>query len=137
MKLAKEQSWRQKAHFVKLYVFIKLFTLNWTDDEKWNCKCFLCNVDKIYSMACNCGHCGHDKRLTNIEKCQVNEYIEKIETTQSKPHAYLIFVIFFTRANFWRIRFTPKNANFRVKSVKNATSSRKICLKCQFFALNL
>ena len=32
----------------------------------------------------------------------------------------LIFVIFLHRQNFWRIKFTPKNANF-----------------CQFFALNL
>ena len=31
--------------------------------------------------------------------------------------AYLIFVIFLHRQNFWRIKFTPKNANF-----------------CQFFA---
>ena len=27
-------------------------------------------------------------------------------------YTYLIFVIFFSRAKFWRIKFTPKNTNF-------------------------
>ena len=48
------------------------------------------------------------------------------------PHSYLIFVIFFTLAKFLENKiYTEK----RVKSVKkNATFSRKICRKCQFFA---
>ena len=48
---------------------------------------------------------------------------------------YLIFVIFLHGHNFWRIKFTPKNANFSreickktplfsVKSVENANFSR-------------
>ena len=36
---------------------------------------------------------------------------------QKSPSTCLIFVIFLHRQNFWRIKFTPKNANF-----------------CQFFA---
>ena len=31
---------------------------------------------------------------------------------QSVRHPYLIFVIFLHGQNFWRIKFTPKNANF-------------------------
>ena len=51
----------------------------------------------------------------------------------------LIFVIFFTRVKFLENKiYTEKRQFFRVKSVqKNATFSRKICRKCQFFALNL
>ena len=49
---------------------------------------------------------------------------------------YLSF--FLHRQNFWRIKFTPKYANFsRLICKKNATFLRKICRKCQFFALNL
>ena len=51
--------------------------------------------------------------------------------------AYLIFVIFLHGQNFWIIKFTPKTPIFCIISVKNATFSRKICRKCQFFALNL
>ena len=55
-----------------------------------------------------------------------------------KVDAYLIFVIFFTRAKFLENKiYTEKAPIFRVKSVKNAIFSRKICRKCQFFALNL
>jgi len=44
---------------------------------------------------------------------------------------------FFTQAKFLEYKFyTKKTPIFRVKSVKNATFSRKICRKCQFFALN-
>ena len=35
------------------------------------------------------------------------------------------------------IKSVKKTPIFRVKSVKNAIFSRKICRKCQFFALNL
>ena len=38
-------------------------------------------------------------------------------------HPHLIFVIFLHRQNFWRIKFTPKNANF----------SRYICKKTPIF----
>ena len=45
---------------------------------------------------------------------------------------------FFTRAKFLESKiYTEKRQFFRVKSVKNATFLRKICRKCQFFALNL
>ena len=51
---------------------------------------------------------------------------------------YLIFVIFFTWAKFLETKMYTENMPiFRVKSVKNVTFSRKICRKCQFFALNL
>ena len=42
-------------------------------------------------------------------------------------HIPYICHFFLHRQNFWRIKFTPKNATF----------SCKICRKCQFFALNL
>ena len=45
---------------------------------------------------------------------------------------------FFTRAKFLDHKiYTVKRQFFRFKSAKNATFSRKICRKCQFFALNL
>ena len=51
---------------------------------------------------------------------------------------YLIIVIFFTLTQFLENKiYTQKTPIFRVKSVNNATFSRKICRKCQFFALNL
>ena len=52
--------------------------------------------------------------------------------------AYLIFVIFFTRAKFLENKiYTEKRQFFALNLQKNATFSRKICRKCQFFALNL
>ena len=45
---------------------------------------------------------------------------------------------FFTRLKFLESKiYTEKRHFFRVKSVKNANFSRKICRKCQFFSLNL
>ena len=44
---------------------------------------------------------------------------------------------FYTDTIFVRINLHPKTPIFRVKSVKNATFLRKICQKCQFFALSL
>ena len=48
-----------------------------------------------------------------------------------------LYLYFFTRAKFLENKLHRKMPIFRVKSVKNATFSRKICRKCQFFALNL
>ena len=44
---------------------------------------------------------------------------------------------FYTVKFFGEKNLHRKTPIFRVKSVKNATFSRKICRKCQFFALNL
>merc|ERR1711952_233417 len=56
---------------------------------------------------------------------------------ESVPNHTSYLSFFLHGQNFWIIKFTPKTPIFRVKSVKNATFSRKICRKCQFFALNL
>ena len=54
---------------------------------------------------------------------------------------YLIFVIFLHRQNFWRRKFTPKNANFSPISANlHWNLHRKMPIfanLCQFFALNL
>ena len=49
--------------------------------------------------------------------------------------SYLSFFLHWQ--NFWVKKFTPKTPIFRIKFIKNATLLRKICRKCQFFALNL
>ena len=43
---------------------------------------------------------------------QVEEAKDPLAHLKSTHHPYLIFVIFLHMQNFWRIKFTPKNANF-------------------------
>ena len=51
-------------------------------------------------------------------------------------NAYLIFVIFFTLAKFLENKiYTEKRQFFALNLKKNATFSRKICRKCQFFCV--
>ena len=46
-------------------------------------------------------------RITVITRLQITDHIQ-----QGHIQAYLIFVIFLHWQNFWKIKFTPKNANF-------------------------
>ena len=52
-----------------------------------------------------------DENLINIF---LSEAVTKLVTSGMSllPGTYLIFVIFLHRQNFWRVEFTPKNANF-------------------------
>ena len=73
------------------------------------------------------GRLRSDKELIDVTlACEDGKQIEahKVVLPSSSPlfgeilqrsknlHPYLIFVIFLHWQNFWRIKFTPKNANF-------------------------
>ena len=60
---------------------------------------------------------SHDMDDLVVKIMKEGTYKKKV-TWQNDPQAYLIFVIFFHRQNFWRIKFTPKNANFSPISAK-------------------
>ena len=60
-----------------------------------------------------------------FKSCLSAEFVLILRGREGTHTWYLSF--FLHCQNFWRIKFTPKNATF----------SRKICRKCQFFALNL
>ena len=63
---------------------------------------------------------------------------KSLRTPPERIGSYLIFVIFFTRTKFLENKiYTEKPQFFALNLLKNATFSRKICRKCQFFALNL
>ena len=49
--------------------------------------------------------------LERLDKSWKSEW-EITETNMHVSNSYLIFVIFLHGQNFWRIKFTPKNANF-------------------------
>ena len=68
-----------------------------------------------------------DQKVRSMMKRTEHEIIKgtkKEKAFACTECAYLIFVIFFTRAKFLEKKYTPKNANF----------SRQICKKRYFFA---
>ena len=68
-----------------------------------------------------------DQKVRSMMKRTEHEIIKgtkKEKAFACTECAYLIFVIFFTRAKFLEKKYTPKNANF----------SRQICKKRHFFA---
>ena len=116
VKLAKEQSWRQKAHFVKLYVFIKLFTLNWTNDEKRNCKCF---VDNVLWTKCTAWHAIADiadmtKDWQTLKNVRSMKTLKKLKPPKANHSQFKMNDIIWRKQGYW-FRFSnwlnlgPKN----------------------------
>merc|ERR1712012_850405 len=68
------------------------------------------------------------RKLENAGKYEIlQKNGQKFTSSQKRRYmAYLIFVIFLHWQNFWKIKFTPKNANFRVKSVKIYTGQKNL-----------
>ena len=69
----------------------------------------------------------------DINKSQSDDCDECVDQGEDIPD---ICHFFYTGKILENKMYTEKRQFFRVKSVKNATFSRKICRKCQFFALN-
>ena len=77
---------------------------------------------------------GSPSVLTWLLYDKICTKVVRYERTKSIPHNCHFF---YTGKIFGEYNLHRKTPIFRVKSVKNATFSRKICRKCQFFALNL
>ena len=81
------------------------------------------------------------KTHTVISPCLFAGLFNVASVSDLMCESYLIFVIFFTRAKFWRIKFTPKKRVNYDKIHRNLPIfcgiTAKYTVNCQFFALNL